>query len=424
MGLFDKLTEMVKGKEVVFEIDEEAEWNREESVLEEIGECDDVVTCRDKALEIVRSISEYEKRSIALSQIAFELAKAEKPHEGIFEEALETARSIRKSTFVGNRSRALAHIASDLAQIGEPYQHIFEEALEDAESIVTEDTRSTALEEIVSCLAIAGEFEVALDITKDDIGDTSPFWKKNTAFGNIASELAKAGKFEEALEIAGDIPYENICIGALRNIALELVKAGKFEEALEITESIVRSVAGSENGGWNSSIALARIGSELAKAENPYKHLFEAALETARNISSKGNRSQALSNIASALARAGEFEEALKTARIISDESHRSHALARIASELAKAEKPPYKHLFKESLELTRNISDEEYSNFMVPYHSFALRDIVLELAKAEEFEEALKTARKISDETAHSDAFVGISIGLVKASLKRSKTV
>lgn len=419
MGIFDKLTEIVRGKGVVFEIDEETEWNREESVPEEIGECDDVVTCRDKALEIIRSISEYEKRSIALSQIAFELAKAEKPHEGIFEEALETARSIRKSTFVGNRSRALAHIASDLAQIGEPYQHIFEEALEDAENIVTEDTRSTALEKIVSYLAIAGEFEVALDITKDDIGDavydielTSPFWQKNTAFGNIASELAKAGKFEEALEIAGDIPYENICIDALRNIALELVKVGEFEEALETTESIVRSVVGSEHGGWNSSIALARIASELANAEEPYKHLFEAALETARNISSKESRSEALSNIASELAGAGEFEEALKTARSISVESYRSRALARIASELAKAEKPPYKHLFKESLELTKNISDEGY----IPYHSFTLRDIVLELAKAGEFEEALKTARNIRDEDAHSDALVGISIGLVKA--------
>ena len=188
--------------------------------------------------------------------------------------------------------------------------------------------------------------------------------------------------------------------------------------ALEITESIVRCVAGSENRGWNGPIALARIASELAKAEKPYKHLFETALETARDLSSKGNRSYALSNIASELAKAKEFEEALKIARSISNEERRSRALSNVASELAEAGKPPYKHLFRESIELARNISDEEYN----PSRSLVLRDIVLGLAKAEEFEEALKTARNIRYENARSDAFVGISIWLVKASLKRSK--
>jgi hypothetical protein len=54
--------------------------------------------------------------------------------------------------------------------------------------------------------------------------------------------------------------------------------------------------------------------------------------------------------IASGLAKAGEFEKALETARIISNVYNRSTTLERIASGLANAGKP-CKHIFEEAVE-------------------------------------------------------------------------
>jgi len=324
-------------------------------------------------LEIARSISDDSNRSRALSIIGSELAKAGEPYERIFEEALEVARSIsddyslfalkdivtelakigefEKALEIARsmdeteylRSADLIIIGSELAKVGEPYEHIFEEALETARSISGEDSSldlSLVLSGIAIELAKVGEFERALEFAWNVDNDNEVAF--SDALSEIAIELAKAGKLEKALETARSITHTLYSrLRTLESIAIELVKARELEEALKVARSITSEQENPSVLHIRSRV-LSIIGAELAKMEKPYKHLFEESFETARSISdgfeqSLKARSDALRDITPELAKAGEFEEALKTARKISDEYIQSLALSDIASELAKA---------------------------------------------------------------------------------------
>jgi len=118
-----------------------------------------------------------------------------------------------------------------------------------------------------------------------------------------------------------------------------------------------------------------------------YTHIFEEALEIARGLSNEYNSySDALFDITSGLAKAGELEEALEITRSISDEYDRLSVLCGIASALAKAGE------FEKALEIARGLSNG-------CDRADVLREIASALAKVGELEEALKFARSISDE-------------------------
>lgn len=150
----------------------------------------------------------------------------------------------------------------------------------------------------------------------------------------------------------------------------------------------------------------------LAKAGEPHEHIFGAALELASGMSDEEHRSSSLSDIASGLAKAGEFERASELVRRIRDECGRNYgsdALSDIASELAKAGE------FDAALRTVKS-ADGDWGR--IP----ALRDIAVELAKANEFDEALELAREISDKKDRASTLIQIASVLAARTTKATR--
>jgi hypothetical protein len=129
---------------------------------------------------------------------------------------------------------------------------------------------------------------------------------------------------------------------------------------------------------------------------------MQEALTCARGISDDWEKSSALKDISTELAKQDKVEQALTCAKSISDESEKSSALKDIASELAKQDK------VEEALTCARSISSDAAK-------SRALAAIATELAKQDKVEEALTCARGISSDRAKSSALAAISTELAK---------
>ncbi|MEM2030877.1 MAG: tetratricopeptide repeat protein, partial [Archaeoglobaceae archaeon] len=157
---------------------------------------------------------------------------------------------------------------------------------------------------------------------------------------------------------------------------------------------------------------------------------FNEALKIARDISDESWRSWTLSNIATALAKAGRseeaneiFDEALKVARSISDKKDRSMALTDIVEVLAEAER--HDEVFKiigdylsntaTMLAVGRFVESNKIENEIK--RSWTLSNIAEALAEAGRFDEALKVARSISDKSRwRSWTLSNIATALAKA--------
>jgi len=123
------------------------------------------------------------------------------------------------------------------------------------------------------------------------------------------------------------------------------------------------------------SLALSEIASALAMAGEieRAREMFEEAIEVANRLEDD-YRSWALKDIASALAMAGEIERALSIANRLED-LDRSMALKDIASALAMAgEIERAREMFEEAIEVANRLEDD--------YRSWALKDIASALAK------------------------------------------
>ena len=240
----------------------------------------------------------------------------------------------------------------------------------------------------------------------------------------LAEERARSVE-ERVMPDGGSRSYD------LRGLASKHAKAGEpykhiFEEALEVAKGI-----GDEE---ERVFALRKIASELASTGEPFMHVFGEAMKVA---------TYDLREIASRFAKAGKFEKALEAARSIgdgrfrSDRSDRSDALKEVASELAKAGEL-YKHVFGEALEAARSMNNEEVresalsdiadelvnagafeealevvKSTYVEEESIILGEIAQGLAKVGEFEKALETARGVDDKEDRSDALKKLHLNL-----------
>lgn len=149
--------------------------------------------------------------------------------------------------------------------------------------------------------------------------------------------------------------------------------------------------------------------------------LLNEALQTAKDIESAFDRSEALGIVAEGMAKAGMkeqaksvFEQALKTARWIKRRDDRAWALMDISIKMAKVgmEEKPKTLLFKQALHI------EDFPD--VYWQSEGFRELVKEMAKAGQFEQALQIAKKIGNVCIQSEAFAKIAIIMLEKEFEK----
>ena len=379
--------------------DWESDWLKEKGLYTDIQ--------FDVLLECARGISDYYNKSIALKDIAAELAKQVKTEEAAsaIQEARKFARGISDDY---NKSNSLKDISTELAKQGktEEARSAMQESFECARVISDDEVKFDALKYVSAELTKQGKTDEALEciqgISDDDY--------KSFALKDISAELAKQGKTKEALECIRCISYDPCKSSALKYLSAELSKQGKTEEAVS---ALLESLECARGISYDPSKSdeLKDISAELAKQGKTEEatSVMQEAIECARGISYDPCKSTALKNISAELAKQGKAQEAssamgeaLKCALSISDDYDKSDELKEISVELAKQGKT------QESLESAREIS-------IYAVKCDTLKDISTKLVKQGKTEEALECARVISNYEAKSTALKVISAELAK---------
>ena len=379
--------------------DWESDWLKEKGLYTDIQ--------FDVLLECARGISDYYNKSIALKDIAAELAKQGKTEEAAsaIQEARKFARGISDDY---NKSNSLKDISTVLAKQGKTEEagSAMQESLECARVISDDEVKFDALKYISAELTKQGKTDEALEsirgISDDDY--------KSFALKDISAELAKQGKTKEALECIRGISYDPCKSSALKYLSAELSKQAKTEEAVS---ALLESLECARGISYDPSKSdeLKDISAELAKQGKTEEatSVMQEAIECARGISYDPCKSTALKNISAELAKQGKVQEAssamgeaLKCALSISDDYDKSDELKEISVELAKQGKT------QEALESAREIS-------IYAVKCDTLKDISTKLVKQGKTEEALECARVIGNYEAKSTALKVISAELAK---------
>ena len=156
------------------------------------------------------------------------------------------------------------------------------------------------------------------------------------ALAHIALAQAKAGRHQDAeqsisqaISIAQDIESDRYRVEAFAHIALAQAKAGSHQDA---ARSFSQAISFADDIERTDDALFVRVAEVQANAG-----YFSAALATARNIQTQGNREDALFLIALAQADADYVGDALATAQDIIEPDFRVEVFSRIALARAKA---------------------------------------------------------------------------------------
>lgn len=307
------------------------------------------------ALEIAVKIKDTSQRDEALRTIAIVLAQA-----GNIEQALEIAQKINGEVF---KAWALLGIADGQTKVGkyEVARTVIAINLKTNNRISKEKQQDLKLAIIVPMLAEIGKFKEARKqvykienkaqkvLTMTLIANLQvQTGQRDAALATLtnALEIARAMKDKEpivwalklvavaftkseeikaAIEITKEIFDKTTQAEALKSIAIIQVQAGDFDKALETLDKIDRERTTGE------AFLLAKT-TVMARAKK-----FDAALDTAKEMTNKSTWSDAMCQIAVSRAEAKEFDAALETVQKINKENQQAIVLGYIAAEQAKA---------------------------------------------------------------------------------------
>lgn len=379
------------------------------------GRIEESTLFMQEALECARSISKDWQKCRTLSEMSTELAIQKKNTEStaVMKEAFEYSRGSGEYL----KNEALIAISTELAK-----QEKIEEALECTQDISDElDMRGDvpkimALKSISAELIKQGKVDESISVmqTAIECGRGKRF---GSILANISTELAKQGKVEqsesimrESIEFARVISYDSQKSLAFKDITNELAIQGKIKKnSLVIQDTLEISIGTGK--GLHKDSALKEASLELIKMGN-----IEESLQYARAIGDESDRSKALSEISTELAKQSKFDvsasviqEAIDCASCISKDLQRSRLLNEISTQLAKQGK------VEVALDLILDISDDAYK-------SRALAVISTELNSLGNFEESALVMQKadecaqgISRRSTKSFAIEGIFTELIK---------
>ncbi|MEP0779683.1 SMEK domain-containing protein [Microcoleus sp. ZQ-A2] len=218
-------------------------------------------------------------------------------------DARETAQRIENAH---NRTEALRKIA--VAQLQAEQKEAAQEtltfALEAGQQIFNQIQRTEALAAIAAVQASAGDRKIAQAIFSDALETAQQIdesWLRAGELGKIAVAQASAGDretaqaiFRDALELARS---DSASEGAFLAIAEAQAQAGDFDAAMETAQQI------SHQGFYDDALTA------IAKAQVQAGE-FDAAIEVVRQINYPPDEAKVLSSIAVALAKAGQTEAA------------------------------------------------------------------------------------------------------------------
>lgn len=400
----------------------------------------------ESALKTARNIQGY-YRAATLKEIAKAQAAC-----GQFEVAFSTVSEI-DDVYAFDRACALNAIAKSLIALGkvEKGEITFAEAIRVARQADEEDLPSHILREVATAQAEAGRIDAAIKTARE----IKVEYDRVTALRAVLQGEATAGLFEEVIETAGEIGDEFSPIDALREVARAQVLKGKvegaktFDEAIKTAKelrdersqgyalrwiveaqatvgNIVEAIqtARAIRTGWREDALMA-----IAKAQAAAGQVVEAGATLSeamavRDVDLGHHREVALREIVKALAKAGRFDEALATVSKLLHE-HRADALTGIGRAQAAvgrdAEALETVKLIDDEDDLTRALTEiaetqtkvgsilEAGKTFVeatrlalrakLSERSTALLCIVNAQAATGRVEEAIETAREISDE-------------------------
>ncbi|NDD59248.1 MAG: hypothetical protein EBZ47_08395 [Chlamydiae bacterium] len=248
--------------------------------------------CQAKLFDWAEEVSNsmIEKKDSAKAKIALYLAEA-----GLVDKALAVAYSIDRADHY-QFNTAIAGISRALVKSSQ-----IERALALVESITDVESKSFALKDIANQLAQSGDFRLAHRVVSEITDQRA----KGFALNKMAACLATAGHIEEALDTAYSVPY-----------AMDKKEAfdAMFSSFDLYPEGYPRMKAylSTKNAYFQESIYAG-----LATAFALRNH-FDTAIEMAHQcIPSPMGKDRALSKIAEAISKTGDFDRAISVANSI-----------------------------------------------------------------------------------------------------------
>jgi RNA polymerase sigma factor (sigma-70 family) len=255
------------------------------------------------------------------------------------------------------RHRLLAYMAGAQAQLGDraAAKKLFAQA-SDMVAGLREPEQSMEWQFVAGTAARAGEVDeavaVALRIPK---GTQDSPWRRDTAFQEVATALARKRLEKEALRVAAMVEDEETksWLGATlpEGLALADAAAGDIPGALRVVERLkdpssqVTALLGRFhlNLTYDYPVDRAAQGVALLQAKAGDKAIARKTLQRAADLiasmpeDATARRALALTKLACAQARLGEFDTARETAEKIQHETGKAIALATLVRQLAGA---------------------------------------------------------------------------------------
>lgn len=304
--------------------------------LMEIGRFDD-------AEKVARSIDRVSERAETLQQLADGLAALDRARAiRILRDAADCAMTDENSI---GRAYNLGLIASSLANLGDPQADKLYAAAEKAAN----DPRM-------------------------------PQWNRRFALSHLARNLVSGGRLRQAERIAGSIRDPNLRMDMDEGLADRLAGAGRFDEAEQAALSIPHHDARDRS--------LSQVAGALTRAK-----MFDRAEQICRSIGDVlDRRSQALGELALALAQDGQLDRAIRTAQSMPPGEGRSDVFASLAAALAPADRARAEELLDLAGESVAGIERGQASW----RHDQALSSLSAALAAAGEYRLSEAIARRI----------------------------
>ena len=316
------------------------------------------------------------------------------PVRGFFNAAIDLAEKISNPKY---RASALCRIAKVAAEsmdrriLGE---RIFASALSVAESITVTEEHDKILRHIAHTQAKVGDISAALS-TAQNIGDSSSF---AVALQLITSTRPSAEGIESILSIARSIEEEKRA-HALSSVVEGLLVSEEFNDALSVAHEI-------NEGFWHSD-ALANVMSAQAKAGN-----IDAAISMIPNIGSASYPKISVSSMAKIAVvqmKAGQTKEARNTfsaalSAVSTDDLCRHLDLRTIA--IAQAEVGD----IHGALATAQSMDAKRFER------KWTLRDIASAQANAGDIDGALATARSIDNAIGRAGSLHDIALAQSKS--------
>jgi tetratricopeptide (TPR) repeat protein len=358
--------------------------------LAQTGKREDVRPCFRLALGWARRITDRPDHIEALRKIAVQQAKA-----GEIEGAIATERKMAEApSETADHSEAVrAHV---LAEIAEAEHHAGSEpgpTLRRAANYARKSRVDASAEVSVKALLrvavawarVGKEAEAAAIF--GEVADDSRTHPSTDSGRDLAVAQAEAGDLAAALLTSETIDNPNSRRRALAAIAVEIAAAGRIDEALAIVHDL------------DAKPAFVQIG----LFADPPRRAREILASCLANGRAESRIAEALSRIALAQARAGDFEAADATVGSITDADQRDDTQAQLADLAAGMGR------FEQALERAGAVADDQWE---LPR---LLKSIAVRLARAHQATEAFAVVERITHDRAQNVAYAEMAAALAE---------